>query len=202
MVWDLADTIGMEPDPAWDPQGWIGYSPDGTLLASRTQIRSTADWQVRYRFDADPQPSEFPLAFSPDGRMLIFGGTNSARILWIGPGPTVRLLDDYQFWGTKTLLSFFADGTRLIMDGSPRSLDLRVEPAPVLPSLTPALNREGNLLKVRVNAVTNSVYTLQVSPDMQHWQDWTNSVVSGIADSQEWRVEKDLYSQFYRLRME
>ena len=34
VVWNLAARTGLEPAPDWDPQGWIGYSPDGMLLAS------------------------------------------------------------------------------------------------------------------------------------------------------------------------
>jgi hypothetical protein len=56
--------------------------------------------------------------------------------------------------------------------------------------------------KLVAAGATDAAYTLQVSPDLQHWQDWTNGVLNATAAFHETKVQSESPTTFYRARME
>ena len=172
---ETVDSIGLEPDPNWDP------AKLDRLLTGRRVARLTHP-NPRYGRLARAISTRFQTGWNAarlfaDGRLLIFGAEETARFLWIEPGPRLRLLEDYKFWGKPTQLAFSSDGRRLLLEARPL-----VGPysriGTGLPSNPSVSDYKSHLLRLRVTGLTNSAYTLQVSPDLEP-----------LAGLDQWRLE-------------
>ena len=90
-----------------------------------------------------------------------------------------------------------------MLDAAPGEQEpIAIETAPVLPRLASGPDRESHLLRLRVEGTTDGTYSLQVSPDLQHWQDWTNRVFNPTSGYYETHMQTEPAAQFYRARFE
>jgi hypothetical protein len=72
----------------------------------------------------------------------------------------------------------------------------------VVPSVIRSLSFRPQRLLLLVAGKDKAAYTLQASPDLQHWEDWTNGVVKNPAAQHEINLENGPARTFYRARFE
>src|SRR5262249_13253703 len=122
-LWDL--TTGRRrggPRPAGSWVRGLAFSPDGTRLALATaedgQLWDVASGEVRLRFKATGgRDSLQAVAFTPDGRQVLLGGSGGRPILWdVAGGGGARAL---QGVGWIDVVACSPDG-RLIAAGGLR----------------------------------------------------------------------------------
>ena len=118
-VWDTASWASVAHATLPPVQGAMVYSPDGRVLAVGTARNLVLyDSETLTRLPGLPSDGEEPysVAFSPDGRLMAFGGQSGAIHLWNWPALTKRATwRPHRTWVFG--LSFSKDGTQLASAG-------------------------------------------------------------------------------------
>jgi DNA-binding SARP family transcriptional activator/class 3 adenylate cyclase/WD40 repeat protein len=116
----LDDLAGDHFDPAGGIQQGVVLTPDGTQLLSINQLGPIGLWRIDGGGSTHrviPAPSNVPVAYSPDGRLLLFFNPDNSRSSLWDPvtGTLVDPLDGISLaeWTTRSdrLAVQFADGT-------------------------------------------------------------------------------------------
>lgn len=115
--------------------GSLAFSPDGLRLATwgngKIKLRDVSTGREVYSLTANPEPST-PVAFSPDGRWLAWGGMdptsrNDRWLAWVGVDPATAGREFRMFSGHTGYLesvAFSPDGLRLASGSYDKTIKL------------------------------------------------------------------------------
>jgi WD40 repeat protein len=136
-LWDPETGVELRPITRWDPNfatgGALTYSPDGRTLASSSPdsgasvndtstviLYEVATGKERWRL-TQQHSKRSPVAFSPDGRFLVVGGTDKlVRLISLATGKEIRQFPGHE--DSILCLTFARDGKRIFSASSDTTL--------------------------------------------------------------------------------